>query len=315
MRLDALLGDGKERLSEAMRIAKTEGIYLPFTRDGDYVVRGRIKVPRPPGVHRAVPDQPNSYTFASQQAAASYAKTLETMGVYNTMQEQWVDAQGNRVKKSEAGALKQYAVIAQDRHVEFFDSYAEAQAFADEARTSGDFHEIKNAELVGDKFGLLQEIRPAHIESMYKSIQQNDHHSPTTRAALTRALDELQLRSMSGYRVQKHRMRRRNTRGFDKDMAGPLFRYNASMAQHIGETARAPELAELENEVLGMHDQILQTGTPSEGARQPAPRQGDAEAADRRQRQGQQLLEPSSRPSATCTGWGPRRRRSSTARR
>ena len=235
-----------DMIMDAKELAKTEGPYFPLMRRGDYVVRGEYKI-EPPASARKLSD--NEFEFDRRDDAIKWAKAQDLRPVIKSV---WVDPKtgethfpdGTKVTSKDVLGEQRFRVAVQNRHVEFFDTLAEANAAARSLADSG--LKLKGVEErrfePGDRQG---DMLSYQLRTLMSSLERREGYrnmTQTQRNELVQALNEASIRFLGSTRIQSRRLPRRYVEGHSNDLTRNTWDYAQSSSSYLAKLKHQPEL-------------------------------------------------------------------------
>lgn len=260
----ALMGDAYDAIRQAGTLAKIEGPYVPLMRRGEYVVKGSYEIKKPAGAKEI---DGSTFEFDSQDAAEKWATS---QGLHTVIDKYFVDkntgernvtSQGKtvRVTEQDFDAVPRWRVSVQDRHMEMFDTMADARARVAELRAQG----INTDDAVAREYqgaGIQLDALSTHVRKMIDILDRRAEArglSDEARAALRQSLAESSLNLMGGTRIQSRNIPRRNVAGASKDHVRNMMDYGHSMGNQIAKLDHRPAI---DKALLDMKDYIKENG-------------------------------------------------------
>ena len=225
------------QIEGAQAFKKLEGPYAPLMRRGEHVVVGEYKLPE--AAHAIARPELNIYEFATAKDAHDFA--IES-GLHFSVDKVYYDNEtGEKTTKiggiNTTGAPEgRYAVTLQNKHVEFHETRAEAEASHKALHASGEFEKLGIGERQQME-NMQQEFTPRGVLSLMKSLEQQAYYktaSETEKAQLRDTIKEAGIRAMSGNRIQSRRLPRRRVEGASNDVMRNLYDYTNSSSNYLG---------------------------------------------------------------------------------
>lgn len=247
---DLLRGDlTLDQIKAAKELAKIEGPYFPLMRRGDFVVQGTYDIATPANATKI---EDNVFEFTDRKAVVAYEQQLARDGFKPSIQSRWVDKNtgdtkfpdGTRVTKNDTDAEQRFRVTVQNRHVEFFDSKAEAEKAIADLEKEG--VKVKGLEAKrwepGDR---RSDLLSSHMRQLAASLQKRQELNgldPKQKNEVVQALNEASLRFLGSTRIQARRLPRRYVLGASNDLTRNTLEYAQSTSGYLAKLEHQPEL-------------------------------------------------------------------------
>ncbi len=242
-----------------------DGLYVPFVRNGDFVVQTREHLDLKGG--RAIGEDGVAFDGRSQAEARAKAEAFVRASDLDStsIQHQVFDrATGERLVGTDIGEHEgetnhTYVVRVQRKGLHAFDSRAEAVAFIRKAKEAGTFAEISHEPL--DKLSRLKssEFTAAHVRSLMASIDKipAERMPAAQREVIRGIVADAVARAANGNRFEKHSLARQNVLGMSDDLPRSLVRYAEAAAANYAALKSMPKVRGLFGE---MRDVIKDAG-------------------------------------------------------
>ena len=257
---DKNLFEGNALLKHLDRLAQemqSQGWYMPFLREGDYVASGTSQVTAPRGatlianeagnaniVQFVDPKGQDSKTRA-RAAALAWAEAQD-LDLLDT-QALFVDKKDMKtiVPSDDVNGVPVFRVTMQNQYTEFFPTEREAQQAAEKLRDDGynAYHGLR-AENPAASFGGMM---PSQYEQITRSLQQSKGYSRLSdsgKAQLVKAMHEANVRLLAGNRFQHRNLTRRNVMGFNRELPQVIANYAAQSANYRAKVTFQPQIDE-----------------------------------------------------------------------
>lgn len=258
-----------EHLDALSDLKKMDGWYFPLSRQGDFVVNGRVEVKAPEASHVtrignnevqfADPKGGGSKTGARNAAREFVEKhDLNHVGT----REVWVDKNDHTkiLPSDDINAIPAYRVRMMDQHTSFHRTEKEANAAAEEMRGNKllDVRVDKKAENPNASWG---GIMPSQYETMIGALKKRDkfkNMSAAEQNEVIRAMREANVRLLPGTRIQQHSLQRRNVQGYSRDLLHSVAQYARQSAGFLAKVEYQPKidaaLKQMSDEVKSNND-------------------------------------------------------------
>lgn len=221
-----------EAVRKHAKATMLDGPFVPMRRFGKWVVNAKYNVPTPSSFLRRVND--NTFEFDTRGDVTSYVQSLD---LSPTVRSYFVDAQGNRTytangkeyryHKDDPGVSQRWEVEVQDNHVEFTDTYRDAQTRRTDLQAGGGlrpdsfdiqpkrFRPGSDAVALAENLGMNTLRGNKHFQSLPDSTQQ----------LVRNAMAEEYLMAMAATRGGSSRVHRSNVPGYDMDFVRSISQY------------------------------------------------------------------------------------------
>lgn len=242
-------------LKEVATLHQMGGWYVPFLREGDYVVGARRAVAEPTGsnVHKL---SDNTFLFmdpkrgtsptAARKAAKEFIENHELP--IKEARPVWVDKNDptKTLPSEDLNAVPAFRVEMQNEHFELFKTQAEAEARARELKADG-LKDVYTDLLRQNPNTNWGGIASSQYEILINSLRNRDSFkrmSPAEQANLIQAMREANIKLLPGTRIQKNNLRRKNVAGYSRDLINSIARYAQNSANYRAKLKYQAELDE-----------------------------------------------------------------------
>lgn len=235
---------------DANEMRVIQGDYFPLMRQGDYVVVTTDKIPDLMGGKEISPGKvefrARTRAEAMKQANAFIAGTnLRVI---------------NRRMSPEDATTNDFGVIVtvQRNGVFFFERESDARKWLRE--NAGEYDEVSDVMPRRDTGMESKDLTVAQFNALMGAINRQEDAPENTKDAMRGIIEQAAARMMSGNRVQKQRIARRNVEGASKDFARNLLLYGQSTSGYLAKLRYAPtiraalkEMTELSKNYMDKH--------------------------------------------------------------
>ena len=235
---------------DANEMRVIQGDYFPLMRQGDYVVVTTDKIPDLMGGKELSPGKvefrARTRAEAMKQANAFIAGTnLRVI---------------NRRMSPEDATTNDFGVIVtvQRNGVFFFERESDARKWLRE--NSGEYDEVSDVMPRRDTGMESKDLTVAQFNALMGAINRQEDAPENMKDAMRGIIEQAAARMMSGNRVQKQRIARRNVEGASKDFARNLLLYGQSTSGYLAKLRYAPtiraalkEMTELSKNYMDKH--------------------------------------------------------------
>ncbi|MGE4042307.1 PLxRFG domain-containing protein [Pseudolabrys sp.] len=234
-------------IMDAKELAKIEGPYFPLMRRGDYAVVGEYKIDAPA---KGAKISDNEFEFKSRDDALNWAKSME---LRPTVRSVYVDSatgklhfpDGTKVTSKDIQGEQRFRVEVQNRHVEFFDTAAEAAAASRDYAGSHYFTKVKYEERRFEAPTKRGDIMSYQLTQLMDSLERGKGYQDMTtgqRHELARAMREASIRWLGSTRIQSRRLPRRYVEGASRDLTRNTWDYANSSSAYLAKLEYQPRL-------------------------------------------------------------------------
>jgi len=241
-------------LNRVSDLKKIGGWYVPFMREGDYVVAAKRSIGDiPKGNHVHQIDE-NTVQFTSpngdgkntpaRKEAEKYAAShdLPVLDVKRV----FVDKNDPTkiVPKEDINGIDAYRVRVQNEHFELMKSESEAATRAEELKAQG-MSDVYTDLLKQNPNGRWGGIMPSQYESVIRSLTSKESFknlSKENQNSVIQAMHEANLRLLPGTRIQKTNLKRKNVAGYSRDLIQSLARYADMSSSYRAKLQFQPEI-------------------------------------------------------------------------
>lgn len=225
-----------DHLDRVADLKKMQGWYVPFMREGDFVVAGKRSIGDiPKGNHVRQIDE-NTVQFTdpkgngdkgARRAAESYAASHELPVI--DVKKVWVDKNDptKTLAAENSNAVPAYRVRVQNEHFELHKSESDAKSRAAELENDG-YIGVYTDILRQNPNGRWGGIMPSQYETVIRSLTSKDSFKGLSQAqqnSVIQAMHEANVRLLPGMRVQKTNLQRKNVAGYSRDLINSMARY------------------------------------------------------------------------------------------
>lgn len=270
-----------KHLNEIAELKRKRGWYVPFMREGDFVVEARRKIPDPTAAHTTrigntnevlVVDPSGNRRFApSRRAAKAYLNELYRAGFHAKAEKVFVlKSNGKTIVPSvEAEAIgapetfKAYKVVINNQFMALHKDEASSSRQAEQLRAL-DYENVSETVARKNPNAKFGGLVPSQVEILINSLQKRDKFkglSEAQQSELIQSLRQSVIKLLPGARIQHHNLERRNVEGYQKDMIHSLARYGRQSAAFQARTELQPEidrtLQEMQEEIDANKDSKL----------------------------------------------------------
>ena len=271
----AAMGEMYDTIKGAMVLSKIDGPYSPLMRRGNFVVRADLDIKVPKGVKRI---SDTEFEFTTEEAARAFAEsqpmrtTLRNVYVHKTTGETFgVDANGDQVPLTDQDidAVRRVRAEVQNKHVEFFESEADARAQVLALRREG-INALDVEQRQFERGGSVQaDMLPSQTQRLTGSLARrarSRNYTDQQVQDLTDAVNEFAVSLLASTRIQTKHLPRQYVQGASKDTANNFRDYVQSMAGYVAKLETQPEIDAAMSDAKRIHGE----------------RQGDGMSAARR---------------------------------
>lgn len=244
-----LLGKGiYNDLKAASSLSRIKGTYFPLMRHGEYIVTSKAKLDDDLKGGVLMPDG-NTVEFrgtdntklrdAARNLVRSTDMTVDrtTRVFYDKQTGKVVSADDARGRDVEIA----YRVKFQREGMHAFDSPSAAARFIREE--GGDFESVSKVMKRAD-INFDNTLSAQQMAGLISAVNNNDKLSDVEKAQAVESIKMASVRMLPGNRVQKHRLKRKNVAGANKDMARNMLTYGQAVAGNISRTENMPQIRE-----------------------------------------------------------------------
>lgn len=252
-----------ERLEAIPELKKIKGPYVPQMRFGDFIVNAEVSVADPnSGSWDKRPEKgPAVYEFkgtGARKAAEDYVKSVTDKDVYATVETIHTDAKGNeyytdpdtgksqKYLAEDAQAETRYRVNVQNRHTEFFETEAEAQAFANRLKTDGGYARVDavTRRKVDGNYAMSSTAsrQLAALAESFGTRSALKGLPPTLASDVKAAIYQASYRAAPGTSMSKRRMMRKHVAGASRDSMRVMQTYSIQANNYLASLQTAPEI-------------------------------------------------------------------------
>ena len=223
-----------EALKDATELRAIQGDYFPLMRHGDFVVTTNEKVKDTGGGKEIEPGKVEFRAATQREAmrlARDYAESTD-MDVLS-------------IKKSADTATSTdfgVTVELQTKGVHFFDD--EESAFKWRRENEKNFDEVSQVQPVRDGVKGAGDLTTSQFNSLIATINSQPNVNDKTKDLMKGVMQQAAARMMSGNRVQKRSIARRNVRGASTDFGRNLVTYGQATAGYLSKIRYMPEVRE-----------------------------------------------------------------------
>lgn len=245
----ALMGDAYDVIAAAGTLSKINGPYVPLMRRGNFVVKGVYKIAPPAGA-KAI--SANEFEFTSQDAASKWAETQQGRPTMRTV---YVDKNTGethgvengrevRLTAQDINAEPRYRVVVQDRHMEMFDTMAQARDRVAELRKMG----IETDDAVPRSFenhGIQADALSTQMRRLATVMERRADdrgYTPTQKEELLQTLNEVAINMMGATRIQSRSLPRQYVQGASHDLVRNITDYAHAAGNYIAKLDYRPQL-------------------------------------------------------------------------
>jgi hypothetical protein len=246
-------------LESASELKPTQGLYYPLQRHGDYVVRTRDEIKDLMGGKEIEPGIVE-FRFSNDKDARAAVKNFaekSELTVTGKIKKRYYDGTtGAQLTAADANVLTTpvdhvYLVPVQKEGVHFFDTASEAAKFIREE--GKDYSHVSPEPELRQDVEARGDLGSSQLSSLLKSIEQRTDLSSGHRELLKVAIRQGALRLMSGNRVQKKSLPRRNVAGASTDYARNALSYATASSSYLAKLKYMPDV----NEDMGKIEEII----------------------------------------------------------
>lgn len=241
-------------LDRVSDLKKISGWYVPFMREGDYVVAGKRSIGDiPKGNHVRQIDE-NTVQFTSPKgdgrntAARKEAEKYATSHELPVMDVKHVFVDKNDptriLEKENVDAIDAYRVRLQNDHFELMKSESEANTRAEELKSQG-MSNVYTDLLKQNPNGRWGGVMPSQYESVIRSLTSRDSFKGLPKDqqnSVIQAMHEANIRLLPGTRIQKTNLQRKNVAGYSRDLVQSMARYADMSSRYRAKLQYQPEI-------------------------------------------------------------------------
>jgi len=218
---------------DANEMRVIQGDYFPLMRQGDYVVVTTDNIKDLMGGKEISPGKvefrARTRAEAMKQANAFIANTdLRVLS--------------RRVVTDDAATTNDFGVIVtvQRNGVFFFERESDARKWARE--NAGDYDQVSDVMPRRETGAESRDLTVAQFNALMGAINRQEDAPEATKDTMRGIIEQAAARMMSGNRVQKQRIARRNVEGASKDFARNLLLYGQSTSGYLAKLRYAPQV-------------------------------------------------------------------------
>jgi hypothetical protein len=254
--LHEALGSVIDSLTNSRTMSNIQGVYVPFHREGSHIFSARHEVETPPG---AVKDQAtgdpvedkliDNFVFSNKKDLHAYirANNAKPDGVRDQIDGkvriEWRDSTGKKVHSKDADASKFYRVHVQNKVVEMSNDQKELRRLQRDYQKKG-FTTTAIAERDAIVHQTNNVSSPA-LNRLIRSVQQSSK-SQSVKDTIIHGMNEAHIRQLAGQRATHRRLKRRNIKGYSKDLVHSMMVNNSITAGQMANLQMAPQLGRAE---------------------------------------------------------------------
>ena len=256
--LHKALGKSVKTLKDAKTLRKTKGLYVPFTRQGAYMMTARQPIAPPAGsLGQSQTQHGLEIVFKDRKDVDAFVASHQgSGGVITGIAPIWIDPLTGKTTQKQATYVtnagvvvnpeQRFVVTAQDRVVEMGDSTHELEqlrkGYEAQGYTTSDV--IEKDSLTNARSPVL----PGHVAAMLNSVNQLPHSS-AIKSAASNAIVMSYARTLVGTRVQQRKLPRMTVHGFSRDLLKSLYIMNGVFAGNLASLKQSPRVQELREEL------------------------------------------------------------------
>ena len=255
--LHKALGATAKSLQGSQEMRKVKGTYAPLVRFGKWFFTATHKITVPQGAKLEDDGKTTTLVFDDEKAARDYVKTTDEHVTNTSIR--WVDpVTGDKVKKTDLkrdaqGNLqipkKTIRVNVQNRTMEMADSRWDL-AIKKRAYDNNTNYTVSAVRELDKNMNAMDEITPVQISRLINSVTQSTPGTVTAgQQAIINGIRDAYARQLSGRRAAHMRLKRHGVAGFSNDIVKTTLSSSRSMAGHLANLKRAPQMAKLEKAV------------------------------------------------------------------
>ena len=257
---DKTLFEGNSLLKHLDRLAQemqSQGWYMPFLREGDYVATGTSQVTAPKGATLIANEAGNAniVQFTDPKGRDSKTRARRVALVWAAKQDlDLLDTQALFVDKNDmktvvpsddVNGVPVFRVTMQNQYTEFFPTEREAQQASEKLQAEGynAYHGLRAENPAASWGGMM----PSQYEQITRSLHQSKGYSRLSdsgKAELVKAMHEANVRLLAGNRFQHRNLQRRNVMGFNRELPQVIANYAAQSANYRAKVTFQPQIDE-----------------------------------------------------------------------
>lgn len=218
---------------DANEMRVIQGDYFPLMRQGDYVVVTTDNIKDLMGGKEISPGKvefrARTRAEAMKQANAFIANTdLRVLS--------------RRVVTDDAATTNDFGVVVtvQRNGVFFFERESDARKWVRE--NAGDYDQVSDVMPRRETGAESRDLTVAQFNALMGAINRQEDAPEATKDTMRGIIEQAAARMMSGNRVQKQRIARRNVEGASKDFARNLLLYGQSTSGYLAKLRYAPQV-------------------------------------------------------------------------
>lgn len=251
-----------DQLTNISSLKKIQGAYFPMMRRGDFVIQGFEKVDPMGGVYN---QEEGTVLFKTLADAKRFAR--ETDVTQLDLREVAVGPDGSRTYVDEDGKTKnwnladmdaqsRFEVKIQNRYVEFFDNFADAESARKRAEASGEFEKLSAVQNRRDNAVDLS-LMPRQVDILINSIRQRKGLDEAQRKVLEDSIIQAAITLMPGSRVQHRRKPRRYVAGASSDLVQNTLDYSTSVGNYRAKQQLSDDVNDGLKELRKVHGELV----------------------------------------------------------
>jgi hypothetical protein len=249
-----LLGETYAHIVAAKELRKIKGPYFPLMRHGDWVMRATLKV-TPPSNPDVRPIEPNVFDFKNRKEAIAWAEKQDT---HTSIEVVHVDPatgelfftdpdteQQVKVTAKDVEGEKRFRVTVQNKHVEFFETQAEAEQAAALFENDANYENVNAQAKAFERRDFTVDMSSMQMRSLMLSLEKRAGFSkltPRQQTELRQTLKEMSVRFLGSNRIQSRRLPRGYVEGASNDLVRNMYTYAKGTAGYLARLDHQPDI-------------------------------------------------------------------------
>ena len=247
-------GKAFERIKEISQLRVIQGDYFPMMRYGKFIVNTRNKINDLMGGTEIEPGKVE-FRAATEKAARTLAEAFAAN----------VDLPQTNFQKSPTSQANDFGFIVsvQRNGAHFFESEAEAMKWRRE--NAKNFDEISEVSPIRETGKPNSDLTTGQLNSLMATVK-NSNYSDEEKEAMLDMLKQGSAVLMSGNRIQKRSVARRDVLGASNDFSRNVLQYGQAASSRLAQLKFRPAIDEALNEMREINKNLMDKEAPKRTA-------------------------------------------------